>query len=815
MLVNTRKRRSNAGSRLKQLLSAEERPDEDDDVDLLFVEDDNDGEYQSASDEEPEEASEAEQESQSDTDAPLKKKRRSREATVEADDEDVQEGEDEGEDEGDTTTSSEAEPEDNDEMFSDSSEESSEEDSDAGEKELQKAERAKKRERQKKQKHQIPAIKKASTTLRKPKRVYEAPKADTLLSESRRQSSRQTAVQNKLDLVEKLKEEEQRRSSLKPVQKIEYVEMTQEERLAEAIETEKYNISTLNKYQEQEVDRAKRRREMMMNKRRKLTDVMTIKSCIKFVEIEEEREYEKFLLTRDVMKKKDRRGRKSEKQKREEEEERLKAAKMRERWEMLNNPEKSYLVQDITPQEETGTSLETTPQVETGDQTNEEKGKQDGDNNDATLTGVEVKKEAVEEIDKEKEQTKEEKKDEELEEKQEEKQEEEEKKEEEKQEEEKKEEEKKEGEEDENVHEKENEDQKREDTATLTPENATPPKLEDKVERAASEAEGEALIGLSPGSDDDEVILAKPDSFAVEVIKTEQANDTPENSEVAMKEASAERSSTTVDASGDVAMIDADATPDATPGATAEVNKDESTEGTDKETDVKMEDAATDIPTPATDATPEVKTVKFADEEEARKPIVTKPTPPPPPPKIIYEGPKQKVGANFIAFENSYKIPRLRGILFGEQSLLGAHRRTTEVEPLVRIRQDPSLTTTSLDPSSSLKLPDLSVLDSFPEFGNFEKVHREVRTVETVKDTKIVLKTEAPTGIYLPSGQKKMCLITGKPAMYFDPKTGMPYADVESYKVIKEIQDGTWMWGQGGYVATYHAKGVPPGFADS
>lgn len=35
---------------------------------------------------------------------------------------------------------------------------------------------------------------------------------------------------------------------------------------------------------------------------------------------------------------------------------------------------------------------------------------------------------------------------------------------------------------------------------------------------------------------------------------------------------------------------------------------------------------------------------------------------------------------------------------------------------------------------------------------------------------------------------RKKCLINNKDCHYFDPKNGVPYSDVEAYKIIQELQ---------------------------
>ena len=72
----------------------------------------------------------------------------------------------------------------------------------------------------------------------------------------------------------------------------------------------------------------------------------------------------------------------------------------------------------------------------------------------------------------------------------------------------------------------------------------------------------------------------------------------------------------------------------------------------------------------------------------------------------------------------------------------------------------------------------------------------------------------------LPCGLRKKCLITNKNSQYFDPKNGIPYSDLEAYKIIQELQDpnGSFKWfgfKNGGIflnVKQKPANGVPEGF---
>ena len=65
-----------------------------------------------------------------------------------------------------------------------------------------------------------------------------------------------------------------------------------------------------------------------------------------------------------------------------------------------------------------------------------------------------------------------------------------------------------------------------------------------------------------------------------------------------------------------------------------------------------------------------------------------------------------------------------------------------------------------------------------------------------------------------------ICPITGSTARYMDPHSGIPFADVRSYKVLSDLLDYKYVWSEalGAYVAgenqTRGAQGVPDGWAD-
>jgi len=849
-LVATRKRRSNAGSRLKQLLQAEEiandGADDDNDIDLLFQEDDDDAEFQvgdkdrygyvGSGDEDEEEDGDEEEQADSEVEGEGSDEENQREGTTTPKETTV-----------DSDNSDAGSQVDLDDMFSDSEDEDSDEDdSDEGERELQKQERAKKRLAQKKSR-QIPKIttkpKTSTTTALKKKKVHDSPKADTLLNLSRRQSSRKTAVQSKMDLVERLKEDEQRRQNIKPVAKVEYVELTQEERLAEAIETEKYNISTLNKYKEQEVDKKKKQRALQLSRRKKLENVVSFKTCPIFVTPVQEHELELFLMTRDTLKRKrDRRGRKSEKQKREEEEARQKEEERKKRASMFiirprsvseetDSQSKKVVIEEV----DSKSSVEATSEVEPRD----EPVITDGDALKGQIVETEMRKDDevenekkrpsstddTEERDAKKLKTEDE-------------------------------------ESDNDIVLVSLKDEKRKDDTSGAEDNVVESDDAKTEEAKDEDKKNEANEGDQKieANEEDQKVEAKKEDSRDEAKEEDKRDEATE--EIKEDEAKEEKESTN-ELKSLLETEEAEATggeKDSTQTAVTEQPKEDipaveesksehtgvkqpTEESTVKpEEEGKMDVDAQDITIKTeveADQEKPIKSVKFADDEELK--IETKPeTPsqqdaepsssretsiiPEEEEHIVFAGPAQKVAANFISFEEStknYTIDEIKAYLFGPQSLLPAFRKSQEVEPILRVRAD-AVSEDDDQVQNEEDLPNFEFLDSFPKFGEFNKVRKEQVVLETREDIKVVLKTQPPTGVHLPNGTKKQCLITGKPAMYFDPKTGLPYGSVEAYKVIKDIQNGKWAWtefpGGGAYVCnrenTVHAKGVPEGFDD-
>ncbi|SCU80726.1 LADA_0B09186g1_1 [Lachancea dasiensis] len=157
----------------------------------------------------------------------------------------------------------------------------------------------------------------------------------------------------------------------------------------------------------------------------------------------------------------------------------------------------------------------------------------------------------------------------------------------------------------------------------------------------------------------------------------------------------------------------------------------------------------------------------------------------------IYEGPEQLVGRNFVTVytfpEENPKVHDIRPYIFGEQWAQPLNSRSEDVETIAKITNK-QVGDEWLDLSASL-IPDTSIFETFPGFGEYDKKVSTEVAEETDTKLKLELKTPAPTGVILPNGVRKKCLITNRECQYFDPKNGVPYADVDAYKTVQELQD--------------------------
>lgn len=701
-LATLRARRANAGSRLKQLIAMEDDvsekqrlvPDEEDDVALLFAEDENDEEFRSSSDDDE---------------------------GLEDDDEDDEgnaEVEEQSEDEEEATKGSgsrkRATPDD--EMLSSSDLSGSDTDESEGEKELEKQEKLKKR-RQRRAKTVVPAIKKLKPAPSAPKPKKQLTASESLMR-SQRSSSRASAIESKQALVQKLKKDEKRRAAMAPVVRPKYVELTQEERLREAVETERINVKSLNEFMDQELQKKEMQRQLLLLRRKRLRNIIRLVSQESFVtpteEVEEARYVHDYINGR--LKKKPGRKRKE----REETRERLPGDidpdlpyYRREMWE-----KRLKLEADLRKKAE-----KYDEQDEKNKNSDEHEDKKDAKNDykeDAPKDAVTVSSEQKEEPVPDTESSK---------------------------------------------------------ASEMDPEKAVHAKESKEVEETKSEPVSEKN-GSEPMAD-------KPET-------TDQKNEHPASD--IKEEPSAE-------------------TPNGTETKTPEP------EGTTNKS-----------PTPLS------KQVKFA--ESAVMATDKEETPEEGP--EIYEGPVQRIARNMIYFlELDEKIDnvKLKAYLFGEQSLLPASRRYRDLETIVRIGQavNPYAVVKDerdelLEPATELTEEDsrFDELKKLPKLGVTEMIYENDEDEMEEETAEIVLNTEAPSGLYLPNGNKKACLISGAEVRYFDPALGVPYSTVEVYKLLKQMETGTVPWysiergyNDFGAAEIYlgsrdgevrHAKGVPEGF---
>ena len=699
-LATLRARRANAGSRLKQLIAMEDDvsekqrfvPDEEDEVALLFAEDENDEEFRSSSDDE--EGLENDNE----------------------DDEDNASADEQSDNEDQTkeVSGSRKRATPDDEMLSSSDLSGSDTDESEGEKELENQEKLKKR-RQRRAKTVVPAIKKLKPAPPKPKPKKQLTASESLMR-SQRSSSRASAIESKQALVQKLRKDEKRRAAMAPVVRPKYVELTQEERLLEAVETERVNVKSLNEFMDQELQKKEMQRQLLLLRRKRLRNIIRLVSQESFVtpteEVEEARYVHDYINGR--LKKKPGRKRKE----REERRERLPGDidpdlpyYRREMWE-----KRLKLEEDLRKKAE----------------------KYDCEKNAD-------KKDVV--------------------------------------------------------------------------------SVDESSERKEGEPVAESTEKISVEQPEKADILedAKEIKEIKESIVAEETKPVPPNQEQNVSEK--------VIPSTDE------------PKSTAESNN-------EPVTDIKGEDVVetlngnrpeennTHVPEETTNKspTPSSKQVKFADNEGSvmdKEGTLEEGA-------EVFEGPVQRIARNMIYFlELDEKIDnvKLKAYLFGEQSLLPASRRYRDLETIVRIGQavNPYAVVKDerdelLEPATELTEEDsrFDELKKLPKLGVTEMIYEDDEDEMEEETAEIVLNTEAPSGLYLPNGNKKACLISGAEVRYFDPALGVPYSTVEVYKLLKQMETGTIPWysiergyNDFGSAEIYlgsrdgevrHAKGVPEGF---
>ncbi|KAI5969838.1 hypothetical protein CANMA_001128 [Candida margitis] len=775
-LMATRVRRSNAGSRLKQLIELEGEANEvekspsqfttedDENVNLLFQDDEDDQEFV---DEDMEEESLLDEQDEDE------------EGSGKTGDMIPPDSGDERDEAGEETQEVNS-----DDVLSDSDLSASESDESEGEKELQKQERIRKRRK----KTVIPQIKKVSE---KPvvKRSKRSPlvTSDSLLMSSRRSSSRASAVESKQALIDRLKESEERKAKYVPVERKYVKELTQAERLAQAAETEKENIESLNRFKEQEIVKKERQRQSLLSKRTKLQNVLRWVSKGIYVTPNEEvaearRQFELYMKKRKRLGKK-KKGNEDEvavirapfsidysspyqraladakKRAQEEEEDRL---------ESIN----CLLMKKVIEHESKGDTL-TTSEVEIIDQKEE-----DGNTSDSKQTDqIKVKTEPSEEGENSGDGV--------------------------------------------TLVETRVDDKFKEDL-TLE-EHLKAPEPHGTVEDSTEASKGTSDANNEDKSETkDEGIVANGE---------EQNDDLKKGNEEAPTEPPAGSESFINLANKEALSITESHSPKRVKFAD-ELNDKES-----RPSPIKQE-STEDTPNNEVSEISSVEGTPIPDDHLPNDTTDDQTY------KEIFEGPIQKVSRNTIYladFDEDKRQFRLtasnvKQILFGEQSLWSAARRSNEVKNLLRIgKQENPYATKKDNRENDLFTPISELNEDDPMFDELKKLPRlgiqqdivEVAENDEENDSaEIVIQTEAPTGLYLPNGNKKVCMVSGTEVKYFDPSTGMPYSSVDVYRTLKLIESGQAEWlgldaTDNGPVDLYlgfkgenakHAKGVPEGF---
>ncbi|KAK6460782.1 YL1 nuclear protein-domain-containing protein [Scheffersomyces coipomensis] len=768
-LAATRSRRANAGSRLKQLIALEEQSsdhlnqfvtEDDENVNLLFQEDENDDEFidEDIDNENLEGIDEEDDEEGGDESTSHK---RTREEVDEEDDDDQDE----------TNVNS-------DDVLSDSDLSMSDSDESEGEKELQKQERLKKR----RTKTVIPTIKKASSLQPKPKKIKKTNliTSDSLLLSQRRSSSRSAAIENKQALVEKLKQSEERRSKLAPVVRVQQVELTQEEKLAEAVETERANVESLIRFQEQEIFKKEKQKNMFLSKRLKLRNVIRILS--KDTHITPLEEIEEFRRIHEMSKKK-KVGRRKKNQSEEvepyirlpgdidlelplvkEEMERERIEKERLEKEAQEEAElKAKLLASEAPTEGDDISL---GKVENGD-IDIQSVKVEETNGDVLETNGVISVEETPEV------------------------------------------------------------AVADEDGVILSSEATE---ETKSEEGPIEVAEDSIENIPEEDIKKEEQKVQEDEIAVEVEELISDGDEIENEIGHTSDAEIEAEIKDVsETNGEVVKTEPEETntslitDDKEASITTGEKKVKFLDEIDQDNDDELKEE-----TPATDN----ETTIIEENQENKE---------------IFEGPPQRISRNTIFlldFDEDNKDFKLsnssnvKTILFGAQSLLPASRRFKDIKTIIKIggktnpyesnglKSEDSLFEST--PTLTADDPMFEELKRLPRLGVKQDLFEEVEDIVETESTAIIIKTEAPTGLYLPNGNKKNCLISGTEVKYFDPSTGIPYSSVEAYRILKLIEQGQIPWysltddnNDTGPVEIYlgsrdgsvkHAKGVPEGF---
>jgi vacuolar protein sorting-associated protein 72 len=659
----------------------------------------------------------------------------------------------------------------------------SDSDESEGEKELQKQEKMKQK-RVKKKQSLVPTIKQPKLDEKpKAKKPKGLTSSDSLLLSMRRSSSRSTAVENKEALVQKLKENEKRRANVAPIVRVKHVDLTQEEKLAEAIETEKANILSLQQFRDQEIVKKERQKQLLLLRKVQLKNVIRMVSDERLItpldEINEDRHMRELMNIRSRKKL----GRKK-KVTNDSEVKRLPGEVDTELPIVKQELEQKRIQEERESKSNQIEETAETTAVSQNDDSNEENKNIEIDN---ITPPSKESSELSEQVDVSKEVTGESISNEEVE------------------------------------------------TQTITEDdkNANP-----NISREATIKENTAS-NSNQASENDEVIDNDLDNNDEKLTENDSVSNSKPNVDAPIKE----------EQSSNDDLINESSKED--------TNKPKDDDG---ETQAAIDSIVSDEENllnnkgDESNEVKEEKRVKFADEleqeqREGTEPYDTNYSPLDAEFEIIpetFEGPPQRVARNtiyLIDFEEdkdpSYKldIANIKAMLFGSQSLLPASRRFKDLKTILRIGEveNPYATVKQekdelFEPVSELT-EDNAMFDELkrlPKLGITQAVVEEIEEDTQEENAPIVLKTEAPTGIYLPNGNKKVCLISGTEVKYFDPSNGIPYSSVETYRFLKTIEQGNVPWysidevdNDNGPVEIYlgsrdgtekHAKGVPEGF---
>ncbi|KAL3233414.1 Vacuolar protein sorting-associated protein 72 [Nakaseomyces bracarensis] len=859
LLINTRQRRSNAGNKLQKLLEQEledlksrTQVLDEDEIDLLFKEDEEDEDFKSEGDS----SADGDHEEQNGLqDEEIGSDNASKSETVE--DEDV--------------------------MFSESSSEEngSDEDEDAGEKELMRQERIRKKRAQKlNRRPQVIKRKLAhdddKVELKKKKSSFDTLNADTLLLNTRRTSSRASVVQNKLKVYEKLSQAEEKRKMIRErlkqtKEKEEVKELTQEDRMRIALETEQFNLLSLNKYKEQEVSKKNQRLAMQQRQKMKfkpneliISEITTQWEVIPIMEIEDTQLWKEML---DKRNKKRKKYPKKPKKKVEEEliqnnDGSLNTAKMDD----IKDSEGSKSSEEtkVNPKEEAKSSEDNVLEVKSDPAYSISNSNAEYSNNDVreserlegpqstatddSATSISTKIEPkTTEID--------------------------------------------------------GTEQHYNSSAKIVTVTGTESdhQLDNPVcdiKTGTNNIEGES-------NDDTKLNIAIDSTIASLTKKEDETKHVNEPKNVPLSENNIQPNNETKpdcveslnnSESNDISEgnTNVEQVTDNEPMATEEIKNvtgstikleyefsNEHEENNDKHTDsslvhktttndvnIEREDSKTGLfereishklenhdQLQLQDTNDSRKFVRFDSSQEVdildgivaeKNTVINNP-------KIadvsedtevkselplneenkidsshpenIYEGPNQLVSKNFVTayyvFQDNFK-DSLNDILFGKD--WSGYHRALDVERIFTSKL--SEENSDVNDSNTQIKPNLNILENFPSFGEFDKKVVQEVDDKTVKDLEIKIKTPVPTGIFLPSGMRKKCLINNRECHYFDPKNGVPYSDVEAYKIIQELQSFNtdaesshlYKWygfGNGGIYLDANEKpatGVPEGF---